>query len=133
MSAETKYIIVDDDPLNNIICSLMLKRTLHGVGIKTFTTPMEGLAFIKNDYANDPITPSVLFLDINMPVLTGWDFLGQYENFSEEIKKHISIYLLSSSINQHDRNKAKTYERIKGFVSKPLTTQTILSIAENEF
>ncbi len=133
MSAETKYIIVDDDPLNNTICSLMLKKTLHDVGIKTFTAPMEGLAFIKNNYGNDPITPSVLFLDINMPVLTGWDFLGQYENFNEEIKKHISIYLLSSSIDQHDRNKAKTYECIKGFVSKPLTVQTILSITENGF
>ena len=132
MSTETKYIIVDDDPLNNTICSLMLKRTLHEVGIKTFIRPWEGLVFIQNNI-NRLITHSVLFLDINMPELTGWDFLGHYEKFSEEIKKQISIYLLSSSINQRDRDKAKKYDCIKGFVSKPLTTQAILNIAENEF
>ena len=132
MNTETKYIIVDDDPLNNTICSLMLKRTLHDVGIKTFALPREGLGFIQNNITS-LMTHLVLFLDINMPVLTGWDFLEQYENFSEEIKKHISIYLLSSSISQHDRDKAKNYKSVKGFVSKPLTTATILSIAGNEF
>jgi two-component SAPR family response regulator len=132
MSTETKYIIVDDDPLNNTICSLMLKRTLHEVGIKTFTQPWEGLVFIQNNI-NRLMTHSVLFLDINMPALTGWDFLGHYEKFSEEIKMQISIYLLSSSINQRDRDKAKKYECIKGFVSKPLTTEAILTIAGNEF
>jgi two-component system chemotaxis response regulator CheY len=132
MSEETKYIIVDDDPLNNTICSLMLRRTLHEVGIKTFAQPWEGLVFIQNN--TNYLTPhSVLFLDINMPALTGWDFLGHYEKLGEEIKKRISIYMLSSSINQRDRNKAKTYPCVKGFVSKPLTTETILSIAEQEF
>ena len=102
MSNDIKYIIVDDDPLNNTICSLMLKRTLHEAGIKTFEQPLEGLVFIKNNM-NSFMTHSVLFLDINMPTITGWDFLGHYENFNEEIKKQISIYLLSSSINQCDR------------------------------
>ena len=132
MSEETKYIIVDDDPLNNTICSLMLKRTLHGVGTKTFTKPREGLVFIQNNI-NRLKTHSVLFLDINMPALTGWDFLGHYEKFSKEIKKRISVYLLSSSINHSDWDKAKKYACIKGFVSKPLTTEAILTIAGNEF
>jgi two-component SAPR family response regulator len=133
MSTEKKYIIVDDDPLNNTICSLMLKRTLHEIGIKTFTLPREGLAFIQNNYGNSLITPSVLFLDINMPILTGWDFLGHYENFSEEIKSQISVYLLSSSISQRDRDHAKNHKSVKGFITKPLTTEKILSIAGNEF
>lgn len=132
MSADIKYIIVDDDPLNNTICTLMLKRTLHEVGIKTFALPWEGLVFIQNNI-NCIMTHSVLFLDINMPMLTAWDFLGQYESFNEEIKKQISIYLLSSSISRWDRDKAKNYQSVKGFISKPLTTEKILSIAENEF
>jgi|SRR5579872_5872841 len=132
MSNDVKYIIVDDDSLNNLICSLMLKRTLHEAGIKTFERPQEGLVFIQNNI-NSVVTHSVLFLDINMPTLTAWDFLGQYESFSEEIKKQISIYLLSSSISQRDRDKAKTYKYVKGFISKPLTTETILSIAGVEF
>jgi two-component system, chemotaxis family, chemotaxis protein CheY len=132
MNTETKYIIVDDDPLNNAINSLMLKRTFHDAGIETFALPREGLGFIQNNISSLK-THLVLFLDINMPVLTGWDFLEHYENFGEEIKKRISIYMLSSSINPRDRDKAKKYGCIKGFVSKPLTTEAILIIAENEF
>jgi len=132
MSTELKFILVDDDPLNNTICSLMLKRTLHEAGIKTFERPQEGLVFIQSNI-NKLITHSVLFLDIHMPTLTAWDFLGQYESFSEEIKKQISIYLLSSSISQRDRDKAKSYESVKGFITKPLTTEKILSIAGTEF
>jgi len=132
MNTETKYIIVDDDPLNNTICSLMLKRALYDVGIETFALPWEGLVFIQNNI-NGLMPHSVVFLDIHMPTLTAWGFLEHYENFSEEIKKRISIYLLSSSISQRDRDKAKNYKSVKGFVSKPLTTETILSIAGNEF
>lgn len=132
MDTGTAYIIVDDDQLSNTICSLMLKRTLHEVGITTFTLPWDGLVFIQNNM-NRSRTRAVLFLDINMPVLTGWDFLVHYENFSEEIRKQISIYLLSSSIHMRDRDRAKKHACIKGFVCKPLTTESILTIAENEF
>ena len=109
---------------------MMIKRTLHEVGIKTFTLPREGLAFIKKNFVNSFTTPSVLFLDINMPTLTGWDFLGLYANFSEEIKNQISIYLVSSSINPRDLNKAKENKYVKGFISKPLDRETILAIEE---
>ena len=131
MSTEKKYIIVDDDPLNNTICTFMLKRTLQEVGIKTFTAPWDGLIYIQNNRSQ--LNPhAVLFLDINMPELSGWDFLKHYSKLGEEITKHISIYLLSSSIDQRDWNKAKHYDCVKGFVSKPLTTETILSIAAKE-
>lgn len=132
MDTGTTYIIVDDDPLSNTICTLMLQRTLHEVGITTFTLPWDGLVFIQNNM-NRSATRAVLFLDINMPVLTGWDFLGHYEKFNEEIRKQISIYLLSTSINVRDRDKAKKHQCIKGFVCKPLTTESTLTIAENEF
>ena len=132
MNSETKYIIVDDDSLNNTICSLMLKMTLHEVTIQTFTHPWDGLVFVQNN--NGQLRPhSVLFLDINMPELTGWDFLKHYEKFNEEIKKQISVYMLSSSINRRDLDKAKKHECIKDFVAKPLTTEKIRSIAEHEF
>jgi two-component SAPR family response regulator len=133
MNDQLKYIIVDDDSLNNTITSLMLKRTLHEVGIDTFTLPKEGLVFIQNSFKNGGKTPSVLFLDIDMPILTGWDFLGHFDNFSDEIRDQISIYMLSSSINQRDRDKAKKYKCVKGFISKPITTEIILSIAVMRF
>ena len=59
--------------------------------------------------------------------------MSLYANFSEEIKNQISIYLVSSSINPRDLNKAKENKYVKGFISKPLDRETILAIEENNF
>ena len=128
MNTVRKYIIVDDDPFNNILCSIILKNLFGEVDIKTFTVPEEGLAFIENEYMTN-LEPAILFLDINMPTLTGWEFIEQYEKFSEEVKKQISIYILSSSVDQRDKDKAKANQYIKDFISKPLKRETILSIS----
>jgi response regulator RpfG family c-di-GMP phosphodiesterase len=130
MSANLKYIIVDDDPFNNTIYSMVIKSAMSGADIKTFTIPEEGLAFIKNRYIK---SPTILFLDINMPTLTGWEFLEEYEKFSEEVKKKIRIYILSSSVNQRDVHKANENKYVEGFISKPLNSETVICISEQEF
>jgi CheY-like chemotaxis protein len=131
MSTVRKYIIVDDDPFNNLLCTIQLETTLGEVDIKTFEVPEEALEFIQNECI-DSITPAILFLDINMPTITGWEFLEQYGKFSEGIKKQISIYILSSSVDPRDRNKAEANKYIKGFLLKPLQSEAILSIAVDE-
>ena len=128
MSTIRKYIIVDDDPINNIICKMQIESTLGGVDIKTFEVPEEGLAYIQNEYIKS-LEPTVLFLDINMPTITGWEFMEEYEKFSEAIKKQISVYIVSSSLDVRDMDKAGGNKYIKGFISKPLQREMILSIA----
>jgi response regulator RpfG family c-di-GMP phosphodiesterase len=128
MSTIRKYILIDDDPFNNIISNIELESTLGEVDIKTFEIPEEGLAFIKNEYIKI-LMPTILFLDINMPTLTGWEFIEQYEKYRTEIKNQITIYILSSSVDPHDIDKAKANKHIKGFISKPLQSDVILSIA----
>ena len=128
MSKIRKYIIVDDDPINNIICKMMMESTLGGLEVKTFEVPEEGLAFIQTECINS-LEPIILFLDINMPTLTGWEFMEQYEKFTEEIKSQIRIYIVSSSLDPYDIDKAERNKYIKGFISKPLKREMILSIA----
>ena len=127
MSAIRKYIIVDDDPFNNILCKMQIEITLGDVDIKTFEIPEEGLAFIQNDYIKN-LEPIILFLDINMPTLTGWEFMEEYEKFSDEVKEQIRIFILSSSVDPRDKDKAEANKYIKGFISKPLDRETILAI-----
>ncbi|HTD41735.1 MAG TPA: response regulator [Mucilaginibacter sp.] len=129
MSTELKYIIVDDDPFNNTICRMIIEDALGEVEIEEFTKPEEGLLFIQENIKG----PSILFLDINMPTLTGWEFLEQYEKFSEEVKMHVSIYILSSSLDWRDKDKANANKYVKGFISKPLEFETVISIAKGEF
>jgi len=120
---------VDDDPFNNTICRMIIEDALGEVEIEEFTKPEEGLLFIQENIKG----PSILFLDINMPTLTGWEFLEQYEKFSEEVKMHVSIYILSSSLDWRDKDKANANKYVKGFISKPLEFETVISIAKGEF
>jgi CheY-like chemotaxis protein len=129
MSSDVKYVIVDDDSFNNMLCRITLEDALGVVDTTMFTKPEEGLAFIKEHIKS----PTILFLDINMPKLTGWQFLERYEEISEEIKAYISIYMLSSSLYHRDRDKANLNKYVKGFISKPLDFETVISIAANEF
>jgi two-component SAPR family response regulator len=128
MNTDLKYIAVDDDEFNNLLCSMIIEDTLGEVDIRTFTKPEEGLLFIENIKS-----PSVLFLDINMPTLSGWEFLEEYEKFSEEVKMNLSIYILSSSLDRRDKERANRNKYVKGFISKPLESEIITLIANGEF
>ena len=129
MNKDLKYVAVDDDSFNNMLCTMIIEDTLgEEVDITTFTKPEEGLAFVKNVNG-----PTVLFLDINMPTLSGWEFLELYDMFSEEVKTHLRIYMLSSSLDQRDKDKASRNKYVNGFLSKPLESDAIMSIANGEF
>jgi len=132
MNAALKYILVDDDHLCNAISTMMLHNAFEEVEIKAFTRPDEALAFIEKEYAKSG-GPTILFLDINMPKIDGWQFLERYDNFSDEIKQQINIYMLSSSIYSKDKNKAEANNNVKGFISKPLSVEILTSIVEKGF
>lgn len=132
MTNTLKYIFVDDDEFSNWIYSIVVKEVAGEADIKTFTVPGEALEFIQTQYERIE-GPTILFLDINMPMINGWEFLVHYAEFSEALKSQISIYILSSSVDERDSNMAKGNKNVKGFISKPLTIEVVRSIIENRF
>ena len=130
MSSIKNYIVVDDDLWNNNICAFNIKKALGKVEVNSFLIPEKGLAFIEDEFIKD-IQPTILFLDINMPSINGWQFLEQFEKFSDDIKNNIIIYMLSSSINHRDIEKAKANKHVKDFISKPLLHDVILMVAND--
>lgn len=131
MSTIKNFIVVDDDPWNNNICAFNLKKSLGEVHIHSFLLPARALLFIENEFLKH-VQPTILFLDINMPELNGWQFLEQFDKFSDDIKSNITIYMLSSSINYADVIKAKASRYVKDFISKPLLKDAILEVANRD-
>jgi len=125
MSRERHFIIIDDDPTNNMICNLFLKMVFFNATVETFTDPRKGLAHVIDSYADESDPEAVLFLDINMPHLTGWDFLDRFDGLSATHKDKIRIYMLSSSIDQRDIVRAREHKYVVDFLSKPLNKQKI--------
>ena len=118
------FVIVDDDPISNMICINALKRTVIGAQIRSHTKPEAALEEIR--LIDIPAAKStVLFLDINMPNITGWDFLDLYKNFHSDVTSNLTIYILSSSLDSRDRERAISNPLVCGFISKPLTPEII--------
>ncbi len=87
----------------------------------------KGIEFIESTYnkAADDYPTTVLLLDINMPAMSGWDFLERFESTESDIKKHLTIYLLSSSIDQHDKERAEANKHVKDFLTKPFRKEMV--------
>ena len=119
----THFIVIDDDPINNLLCSKNIKKNIQEADVITFTEAEKGLDHIKSFFNEPNIENAVLFLDINMPIMTGWEFMEEFEKLNFLIKNKIFIYILSSSIDQEDKLKAKNHPDIIDYIEKPLSPE----------
>lgn len=123
-----RFFVVDDDPINNKICKLIICDSIPDAEVTSFTDPETGLAFLRSEFSKSSVGTAILFLDINMPTMTGWEFLELYEQEDTIIKDRLSIYILSSSVNPKDWEKAKCNPHILDFIEKPLSEEVLLKI-----
>ena len=123
------FIIIDDDETNNNLCRITIKQAIGKAEVETFAHPDQGLAYIKNHFAKaTPGVKAVLFLDINIPDMDGWEFLKQYDSLSEDIKSQLRIFILSSSANEDDKNRGNENKYMWNYIVKPLRKENIHSI-----
>ncbi|NLR92852.1 MULTISPECIES: response regulator [Flammeovirga] len=112
MSNYKNVFVIDDDPTNNMICRKMIEKTNFGENVVTF------LDVDTAAQSWDDVQPELVFLDINMPPSTGWDFLDQLADKGVNPEK---VYMLSAEVTLDDRKKAEQYSQVAGIIIKPLT------------
>ena len=111
--------MVDDDSTSNLICELNIKKMDPGALIRSFNVPEEALSCIKENCLPDEEALCILFLDVNMPTMTGWEFLEVFQDFCPSLQKKFVVYILTSSIEDFSEEKKK-YPYVAGFLTKPL-------------
>jgi len=121
----SKVFIIDDDPIHQRIAQIMItKHQLYDEYI-SYTEALKALDFLEKNCASTALLPDVILLDLNMPVMDGWDFLEKYETIKKSFSKEIKIFIVSSSVDEKDIARSHLFTAVAGFISKPLTPDII--------
>ncbi|RYE24206.1 MAG: response regulator [Sphingobacteriales bacterium] len=124
------FIVIDDSKLDCFIADKIIQNTGRSASIHTFQQPLGALEHIKKLDGNATGT-TIVFVDIQMPVMNGFEFVEAFEALDEEFKKPFIIYMLSSSINENDITRVRRYPSVKQFLNKPLSAKTMATVLED--
>lgn len=122
-------LLVDDDKACNFFHQRLLKAVDCTEAIEVATDGRMALDFLKSKKNR----PDIIFLDINMPKMDGWEFLAEYELLPDEDKAKTVIAMVTSSLNPDDKAKSETFNSVKGFNSKYLDEETLMKFLQRDF
>lgn len=123
-----EILIVDDDQVNNFVLKNIIQRAYPDALISIERDGRSALRFLNELDQNRKAFPGILLLDINMPIMSGFEFLDEYHK--RFLNKEVSIYMVSSSISKFDQQKANSYSNVHGYITKPLVNQNIIFIVD---
>lgn len=119
-------MLVDDNEIDIFINKKVIEFNQFASASICMTSANDALAYLKDENT----LPEVIFLDLNMPVVDGYQFLLEFSKFPKYIKQQIKIVVLTSSDNERDKEKAAANPDVMAFVSKPLNEQKLVKIKE---
>ncbi len=120
--------IVDDDNIYQIIVRKIISKIELFSSFSSYKNGKDAIDALKKAIENNENIPDVILLDINMPIMDGWEFMDEIVSYKSKLNQKIAIYIVSSSIAVQDKDKAKTYTEILGFLSKPITMDALYEI-----
>ena len=121
--------VIDDDPIFVFSAKKIMELADFCKGFIVFHNGKEALNHLTAIISSDEELPDVILLDLNMPVMDGWEFLEEFVKIKSE--KEITIYIVSSSIDPKDINKAKSYDNVSNYIVKPVTIDSLKSVLQS--
>ena len=124
-----KLVIIDDNPTDHYIMQRLLQNNFN---VKQTTYTFDGRLVLDylEEHKETGALPDVIFLDLDMPNLTGWEFLDKLEAFNAEAKKNVQVHIMSSSIRSADVFHSKKYACVNSFMTKPLSREVISKVCK---
>jgi len=123
-------LLIDDDPITIFLTERLLKHEGLSDTAASFQNATEALHFLLKQITVG-LVPQVVLLDLNMPLVSGWDFLDLLKRHEIQLQGHCLVYLLTSSVAPSDKARAETYPLVAGLLHKPLNKQKIQQIRDH--
>ncbi|KOY87516.1 hypothetical protein AD998_16460 [bacterium 336/3] len=121
-------LLIDDDEPTNFLHELVIKKSNCVENCVVMPGGQKAL-----DYLHVGKIPNLIFLDINMPAMNGWEFLEAFRNTNISQKDEIVIIMLTTSLNPDEEEKSKSFKEVQDFKRKPLTNTMLQEIIEKHF
>ncbi|PKL74812.1 MAG: response regulator [Candidatus Melainabacteria bacterium HGW-Melainabacteria-1] len=118
-TASYRILLIDDDPVNNLICESLIKKFGAACQVFSFLSAYEALEWLQLQSQDN--WPDLIFLDLNMPRMDGWDFLEHLRELPPA--EAVSVKILSSSVCEDDLERASSHELVDDYLVKPLTIE----------
>ncbi|MGZ4049262.1 MAG: response regulator [Bacteroidia bacterium] len=126
-------MLIDDNTNDNFFHAREIKKNNPETIILTMNDALTALEYLKSNNHNGDKHPDLIFLDINMPGMNGWDFLKEYNLLDTKLQSQVIIIMLSTSKNREDEAKSKTWSFVSDYIKKPLTKEKMKVIIETFF
>jgi len=128
MAHRKTIYIIDDDKLFVFLTKKVIQETNLVADIREFGDGQVAIEHFKQIAGNTELLPDIVFLDLSMPIMDGWEFLQEYTTLEPQIEKEIKLYIFTSSISPHDVERANGIGAVTDFVIKPLSKEKFVQM-----
>lgn len=125
---KVNVLLIDDDAIYQFVSCKTLEATGYTNKINVCSNGEEAYHFLEENMNNSNELPDVILLDVNMPVMNGWEFLDLYQALKPHLSKDMQLFLVTSSMNDQDREYSKRYNCVQDYIVKPLARDKISEI-----
>ncbi|SHJ27148.1 response regulator [Pseudozobellia thermophila] len=125
---KASILLVDDDEIYLYLTERLIDGISDNLTVKSFTDGEQALNYIGECIKEQVEMPGVILLDVNMPFLDGWGFLKEFRKLKGKITDKVHIYLVTSSERERDKERAKEFEELTGYVVKPVSEDKLVEI-----
>ncbi len=129
-TAPITICLIDDDTIYQLIIRRIIELTFPNQQVLCFENGQLALDYFLSLAPGSDLLPDIIFLDINMPVMNGWEFLDAYTALQQQ-PLNIPIYMVSSSVDESDAIRSRSYSVVKDFIVKPMNKVRICEILDS--
>ncbi|MBB2146896.1 response regulator [Pedobacter sp. LMG 31464] len=126
LDTKINLLVIDDDDINIFIIKKIVEKTGFDIDMVSKSNGQQAIDYLNEVVSTNRPIPHLILIDINMPVMNGWEFVEAYQSLG--IAQRVDLYILSSSVYENDIEKTKSYTAVKGFISKPLSIERLTEL-----